>query len=184
MGTEMNVEAERAAFEAWAELTDHQKQGANHEVVGWYYFDEVCQDRWEAWQARAALASRHAGEVELPPLPEGWETRTEFRPGGYCETKDAMEAMQDEIKEWRARAALASRPVADISECTEDMYWAALEVLEQWGLLDEGNCVADKHRGIKAAVNAALASKPAAIDAEPPLSSEPQAEKGDGTCGS
>jgi hypothetical protein len=72
-GTEMNVEAERAEFEAWAELTDHQKHGANHEVIRWYYFDEVTQDRWEAWQAsavRRAAQPAHVGAGELLPLPE------------------------------------------------------------------------------------------------------------------
>lgn len=57
---------EWVSFEAWAELTEHQKHGAEHDVTGWYYFDEVTQDRWEAWQARAALAtpaaSGHAGK--------------------------------------------------------------------------------------------------------------------------
>jgi hypothetical protein len=51
---------ERVAFEAWAELTEHQKAGAQHDISGWYYFDEVTNDQWEAWQARASLA---------PPAP-------------------------------------------------------------------------------------------------------------------
>ena len=48
---------------------------------------------------------------------------------------------------------------------TDDMYWAALEVLQQWHLLDEANCVADQHRGIIAAIEAAIAAK------EPPCGS-------------
>jgi hypothetical protein len=54
---------EREQFEAWAELTDHQKHGAKHDVTGWYYFDEVTQDRWEAWQARAELSRQAAPEA-------------------------------------------------------------------------------------------------------------------------
>ena len=65
-----SIEAERADFEAWAELTDHQKRGAQHDVVGWYYFDEVTNDRWEAWQACTArrTPAAAAGAGELPPL--------------------------------------------------------------------------------------------------------------------
>jgi hypothetical protein len=58
-------EDERAAFEVWAELTDHQKRGAFHDVIGWYYFDEVTQDRWDAWQARAAQVVRQS---QLKPV--------------------------------------------------------------------------------------------------------------------
>jgi hypothetical protein len=54
---------EQAKFEEWAELTQAQKHGAQHDVTGWYYFDEVTQDRWDAWQARAALTRQAAPEA-------------------------------------------------------------------------------------------------------------------------
>jgi len=49
---------------------------------------------------RAALPAS-VDAVDLPPLPDKWELNMTFRPGGYCETDDAMEKMQAEIKAWR-----------------------------------------------------------------------------------
>lgn len=46
----------REAFEAWGELTAQQKQGDQHDIVGWHYFDEDTNTRWEAYQA--AIASQ------------------------------------------------------------------------------------------------------------------------------
>lgn len=74
------------------------------------------------------------------------------------------------IESMTLRAALATprqtegggRPTAadagGLSGCTSDMYHAAHAVLNEWGLLDNGNCIADEHRGIVAAINAALAA--------------------------
>lgn len=81
---EQNNQAERAAFEAWAE------ENAIRTDLG----------AWDAWQARAALPAS-VDAVDLPPLPDKWELNMTFRPGGYCETDDAMEKMQAEIKAWR-----------------------------------------------------------------------------------
>lgn len=59
---------EQAAFEVWAELTIHQRRGERHDVVGWYYFDDDTNTRWEAWQARAALSVK----AETAAIPQGY----------------------------------------------------------------------------------------------------------------
>ena len=89
------LDLDRAAFEAWAELADHQKKGAQHDLTGWYYFDEATQDRWEAWQA--ALARR-----SLPVDASGiktWQERTAVQEMNGSTTFNAMKA---EIADLRA----------------------------------------------------------------------------------
>lgn len=54
---------ERAAFEEWAELAAAQMAGTQHDLIGWYYFDDLTNDRWEAWQARAALRQPSVPDV-------------------------------------------------------------------------------------------------------------------------
>lgn len=121
--SEMNVEAERADFEVWAELTDHQKHGANHEVIGWYYFEEVTQDKWEAWQASAARRAAQPADVgatELPELPEPCQS---VMPSGW------IRYTADQMLDY-ARAALAHKaapaPAAD-QDALDAKRWRYIE---------------------------------------------------------
>jgi hypothetical protein len=48
--------AERALYEEYAEISAKGRAGSQHDVIGWYYFDDEQQAGWAAWQARAKLA--------------------------------------------------------------------------------------------------------------------------------
>lgn len=65
----MNIESERAAFEAWYETTYgislEPEFRANH-FIG--YVNDKANHRWTAWQARAALSAPSHGEQ----VPGGW----------------------------------------------------------------------------------------------------------------
>lgn len=69
MATEMNVEAERAAFEAWyvAAAGESRKFMLGRNTDGTYSYVET-ESMWEAWQGRAAQPADV--EVTLPELPE------------------------------------------------------------------------------------------------------------------
>lgn len=81
------------------------------------YKDEI------EYALRHSRASAAVPEGALPPLPMPWYERTTARRGGYDENCKAMAAMQAEIAEWRARAAVeadraqrpenASQPLCD-----------------------------------------------------------------------
>ena len=68
----MNIESERAAFEAWYETTYgislEPEFRANH-FIG--YVNDKANHRWTAWQARAALSAPSHGEQvrEVVPVP-------------------------------------------------------------------------------------------------------------------
>jgi len=58
-------EKEKAEFEAWAKLSEYEKKGTHHDVVGWYYFDDDVQSQWQAWQAgRQALSADRARYID------------------------------------------------------------------------------------------------------------------------
>jgi hypothetical protein len=68
---DLNLDTERTAFEEWAELTASQTEGTAHDIAGWYYFDELTEDRWQAWKARARRTAPVSAPIveELPPRP-------------------------------------------------------------------------------------------------------------------
>lgn len=69
----MSQDTEREAFEAWClELHEYVPKW-----TGARYRDDVWEDIWQAWQARAALASQQAGQGEPSSKwegGEGWES--------------------------------------------------------------------------------------------------------------
>jgi hypothetical protein len=81
---ELNMEAERAAFEAWARDTDqgYASLKGTDAQGGWYYFEDDAQAAWSAWQAARRTAPVSAPIVEeLPALPDGDEACMYV---GYC----------------------------------------------------------------------------------------------------
>lgn len=73
MSTNNINEAEREAFEAWANDTAQgfkSLKGAAPDANSWYYFDQEANDAWHGWKARAALSSTPSnlteGEISLP----------------------------------------------------------------------------------------------------------------------
>ena len=72
--------------------------------------DAELQD-WHAFYTAHGSGIAHELDVEAE-RPATWESRIDFRPGGYCDTKVAMVAMQDEITEWRAKATAESAPAS------------------------------------------------------------------------
>ena len=66
--SELNMDAERAAFEAWIGLND--REGPQADRYEDTYTDNYVGEMWEAWQASAKRRAAPVGEVELPALPE------------------------------------------------------------------------------------------------------------------
>jgi hypothetical protein len=69
----LNIEAERAAFEAWLGLND--RVGPKSEREGDSYTDHYVCELWEAWQAARRTApssavAAHGSDEGLPPLPD------------------------------------------------------------------------------------------------------------------
>jgi hypothetical protein len=70
--SDLNMDAERADFEEWGELTASQKEGTAHDIAGWYYFDELTEDRWQVWKARASRTAPVSSPIgEELPAPAG-----------------------------------------------------------------------------------------------------------------
>ena len=70
-----NIEAERAAFEAWASTMDHGYASCNgtRALGNWYYFENDAQAAWAAWQASAARRAAQPADVgatNFPDLPQ------------------------------------------------------------------------------------------------------------------
>lgn len=63
------ADTEREAFEAWAKAHCFQLEGAAPRRVGWYYFNKETDVAWDAWMARAALASRPVEVDDRTPRP-------------------------------------------------------------------------------------------------------------------
>lgn len=62
----------REAFEEWASLCPYTRKGTNHDLIGWYYFDDATNDKWEAYQAawnrRAPVPQANADRVDALKL--------------------------------------------------------------------------------------------------------------------
>jgi hypothetical protein len=74
----MNIESERAAFEAW--YLDHFYMGDKQCGLEWLstepcggYRHSIVRDCWDAWQARAALSAPNHGEQVRQMVPDGWK---------------------------------------------------------------------------------------------------------------
>lgn len=103
---------ERAAFEKWAELAVAQMAGTQHDLIGWYYFDDLTNDRWEAWQARAALRQPPKPNFNAAPNPDAedaalllrndlsalwrfWECCEDSDSGGHDVPKERMARLRE-----------------------------------------------------------------------------------------
>lgn len=103
------AEDERAAFDAYVKSA----QSPAIEGEEWSVLD--IKKAWLIWQARAALSSRPAGEVELPPLPK--PKYSQMNVLGYGEVVDCCGYTADQLRAYGqecASAALASKPAAQL----------------------------------------------------------------------
>lgn len=118
MATEMNVEAERAAFEAWASNIDHGYASFNGTRApgNWYYFENDAQAAWAAWQASAARRAAQPADLgaTLQELPTYYYDidgslrmkGREFEYGGtgeYVRAQDVREAIAADRERQKAR---------------------------------------------------------------------------------
>lgn len=71
---------------------------------------------------RVGTAAVEAAIRNIDNVPQPWETRTDFRLGRYCDTSDAMKAMQDEIDAWRNSCSTTSAPL--LWPVSPGWYWA------------------------------------------------------------
>jgi len=119
---------EREKFEAWAELTTHEKAGTQHDIAGWYYFDDLTNDRWESWQAAIAALPKPVvamtdGQIEAIARSHGtggWQTLPDMirfgkailaAAGPDAALVEALLKISDNGQQWPAdiaRAALAA----------------------------------------------------------------------------
>jgi hypothetical protein len=71
--------------------------------------------------------------------PAPWEQRTKFRPGGYCDTDNALQAMQVELAGWRE----AAKQMGPIPFRAKDMHAMLVEAVRS-GVAHGINADADK----------------------------------------
>ncbi|GEM_PF-7120057 len=114
---------ERAAFEAWAgpkQLSLRRTTSADHGL----YVEQYTRDAWDAWQGRAALASRPA-EVDdegLPALPRPvwWYGGTD----PYFSAEQYRQGQRDAVAAYKRKQA-ALQELADQAQENDMGYGAA-----------------------------------------------------------
>lgn len=111
MSEQLNLDAERAAFEAWIGLND--REGPQADRYEDTYTDNYVGEMWEAWQASAARRAAPVVIEGLPPLPK----RACILPGVYAYCDEHMTAY--------ARSAIAAdRAAREKSHLAEMAQWA------------------------------------------------------------
>ncbi len=189
MATEMNVEAERAAFEAWLGRPMMSPEQPTH------YNGRDVRTAWEAWQERGRRAAQPAdvGAGELPQAAQGvktWQDRI-FAVHPRSEEQywphDLMcKYMVQEIADLRAQLASAQQAKEYEQRHAAESEKALAQAHAQLARQSQGGPVAwmvarelfISHDAIPPRLMPPLGN-PVPLYAAPPLSSEPQAEKGD-----